>query len=55
MKDFSTHFRALVEGAPPTDSRIVMPPGDGGFMIVTTWRLPRDPFHPAKRSSSGSS
>ena len=50
MKDFSTQFRTLVEGALPKDARIVMPRGDGGLMILATWRLPGDPFRPAKRS-----
>ncbi len=50
MKDFSTQFRALVEGALPKDSRVVMPRGDDGLMILATWRLPGDPFRPAKRS-----
>jgi hypothetical protein len=50
MKDFSAQFRALVEGALPKDSRIVMPRGDDGLMILATWRLPGDPFRPAKRS-----
>jgi hypothetical protein len=50
MKDFSAQFRILVEGALPKDARIVMPRGDGALMILATWRLPGDPFRPAKRS-----
>jgi len=50
MKDYSTRFRALVVGVLPKDSRIVMPRGDDGLMILATWRLPGDRFRPAKRS-----
>jgi hypothetical protein len=50
MKDFSAHFRALTESELPKDSRIVMPRGDDGLMILATWRLLGDPFRPAKRS-----
>jgi hypothetical protein len=51
MKDFSAQFRALIEAELPEGSRIVMPRGDEGLMILATWRLPPgDPFRPAKRS-----
>jgi len=50
MKDFSAQFRSLVEGVLPENSRILTPRGDGGLMILATWRLPADPFRPAKRS-----
>ena len=50
MKDFSAQFRTLVEAELPKDSRIVMPRGDEGLMILATWRLPAEPFRPAKRS-----
>jgi hypothetical protein len=51
MKDFSAQFRALVEAELPKDSRIVMPRGNDGLMILATWRLPPgDPYRPAKRS-----
>jgi hypothetical protein len=50
MKNFSGQFRALVEGELPKDSRIFMPRGDNGLLILATWRLPGDPFRPAKRS-----
>jgi hypothetical protein len=51
MKDFSAQFRALVEAELPEGSRIVMPRGDEGLMILATWRLPPgDPYRPAKRS-----
>jgi hypothetical protein len=50
MKDFSAQFRALVEGALPKDSRVLIPRGDVGLMVLATWRLPRDAFRPAKRS-----
>jgi hypothetical protein len=50
MKDFSARFRALVEGELPPDARIIMPRGDDGLLILATWRIPGDPFRPAKRS-----
>ena len=51
MKDFSAQFRALIAAELPKDSRIVMPRGDDGLMILATWRLPPDdPYRPAKRS-----
>jgi len=51
MKDFSNQFRALIAAELPKDSRIVMPRGNDGLMILATWRLPPgDPYRPAKRS-----
>jgi hypothetical protein len=51
MKDFGAQFRAIVEAELPEGSRIVMPRGDDGLMILATWRLPpSDPYRPAKRS-----
>jgi hypothetical protein len=50
MKDFSGHFRTLVEGQLPKDSRIVMPRDDDGLVILATWHLPAVPFRPARRS-----
>jgi hypothetical protein len=51
MKDFSAQFRALIAAELPKDSRIVMPRGEDGLMILATWRLPPDdPYRPAKRS-----
>jgi hypothetical protein len=50
MKDFSGHFRVLVEGQLTDGSRILLPEGNEGLMILATWRLPGDPFRPVKRS-----
>jgi len=51
MKDFGPQFRAIVEAELPEGTRIVMPRGDEGLMILATWRLPpSDPYRPAKRS-----
>jgi hypothetical protein len=50
MKDYSAHFRELVESQLPRNSRILMPRGSQDMMILATWRLPGDPFRPAKRS-----
>jgi hypothetical protein len=50
MKDYSTHFRELVESHLPDSSRILMPRGGQDMMILATWRLAGDRFRPAKRS-----
>jgi hypothetical protein len=50
MKDFSNHFRALVERQLPDDPRILMPRGGPDMMILATWRLGTDPPRPNKRS-----
>jgi hypothetical protein len=49
-KDFSHHFRALIEPHLPPDSRIVIPPGGPDLVIMVTWRLSTDPARPTKRS-----
>jgi hypothetical protein len=49
VKDFSPHFRELVEAEIPDDSRILMPHGARDMIILVTWRL-KDPLRPAKRS-----
>ena len=50
MKDFGNHFRAMVEGALPDDSRILIPRGGYGMTILATWALTAEPFRPARRS-----
>jgi hypothetical protein len=50
MKDFSHHFRELVERELPSDPRILVPDGDQDLMILATWRLGTDPRRPNKRS-----
>jgi hypothetical protein len=50
MKDFSNHFRELVERQLPEDSRILMPRGGQDMMILATWRLTGDALRPNKRS-----
>lgn len=50
MKDYSAHFRELVESQLPDNSRILMPRGSKDMMILATWRLAGDPFRAAKRS-----
>jgi hypothetical protein len=49
VKDFAPHFRKLVEDQLPHDSRLLMPRGGQGMMILATWLL-HDPLRPAKRS-----
>jgi hypothetical protein len=44
MKDYSAHFRELVESQLPANSRIVMPRGSPDMVLAC------DPFRPAKRS-----
>ena len=50
MKDFSSHFRELVERQLPDDSRILTPRGGQDMMILVTWRLESDAFRASKRS-----
>jgi len=50
MKDFSNHFRELVERLLPEDPRTLVPLGGPDLMILVTWRLGSDPSRPNKRS-----
>jgi len=50
MKNYSSHFRELVELNLPDDSRILMPRGGQDMMILATWRLSTDMFRASKRS-----
>ena len=50
MKDFSSHFRELVERQLPDDSRILTPRGGQDMMILATWRLESDSFRASRRS-----
>jgi hypothetical protein len=50
MKDFSNHFRDLIEAELPEDSRLLMPRGGPDTIILATWRLRSDPLRPNKRS-----
>ena len=50
MKDYSGHFRNLVEAQVPDDSRILTPRGGQDMMILASWRLPADAFRASKRS-----
>jgi hypothetical protein len=50
MKDFSPHFRKLVERELPREPRILIPAGDPDLMILVTWRLGTDALRPNKRS-----
>jgi hypothetical protein len=38
LKDYSPHFRKLVEDHLPDDSRILMPHGQRDMIILATWR-----------------
>ena len=50
MKDYSSHFRNLVEMQLPDESRILTPRGGQDMMILVSWRLPADAFRASKRS-----
>jgi hypothetical protein len=50
MKDYSSHFRVLVESQLPDDSRILMPRGGQDMMILASWRLSTETFRASKRS-----
>ena len=50
MKDYSGHFRQLVELQLPGESRILMPRGGREMMILASWRLKNNEFRASKRS-----
>jgi hypothetical protein len=50
MKDYSNHFRDLIELQIPDDARILMPRGGEDLIVLVTWRLKNDDFRPSKRS-----
>ena len=50
LNDYSGHFRELVELQLPDDSRVLVPSGGSGIVILATWRLPNDSIRPSKRS-----
>ena len=50
MKDYSNHFRELIETQIPDDSRILVPRGGQDMIILLSWRLKNDEFRPSKRS-----
>jgi hypothetical protein len=50
MKDYSNHFRDLIELQIPDDSRILVPRGGQDMIILVSWRLKNDDFRPSKRS-----
>jgi hypothetical protein len=50
MKDYSSHFRTLVELQLPEESRVLMPRGGHDMVILASWRLAADGFRAAKRS-----
>jgi hypothetical protein len=50
MKNYTSHFRELVELQLPDDSRILMPRGGQDMMILATWRISGDGFRANKRS-----
>ncbi len=50
MKDFSNHFREILELQLPDDSRILMPRGGQDMMILASWRLASDAFRASRRS-----
>jgi hypothetical protein len=50
MKDYSGHFRDLIELQLPEDSRILTPRGGQDLMLLVSWRLAADAFRASKRS-----
>jgi hypothetical protein len=49
-KDWTAHFRSLLESKLPADARILSPDGEGDLILLATWRLNSDPARPNKRS-----
>jgi hypothetical protein len=50
MKDYSNHFRELVQHQLGDDPRILVPRGAQDMMILATWRLSGDTGRHNKRS-----
>src|SRR5271168_4614874 len=50
MKDYGSHFRALIAQHLPDDSRILVPEGGADLIVLATWRLATDVNRPSKRS-----
>jgi hypothetical protein len=50
MKDYSNHFRNLIETQIPDDARILVPSGGDDMVILFSWRLKNDARRPNKRS-----
>ena len=50
MKDYSNHFRDLVQRQLGDDPRILVPRGAQDMIILATWRLSMDALRPHKRS-----
>ena len=50
MRDFSPHFRGLLEGLLPRGARVLTPRGGADMILLASWHLPREPGRAAKRS-----
>jgi hypothetical protein len=50
MKDFSSHFREVIERTLPDDSRVLLPRGRPDMIILASWKMDSDAFRPPKRS-----
>lgn len=50
MRDFSPHFRGLLESLLPKGARVLLPRGGADLMLLASWNLPREPGRAAKRS-----
>jgi hypothetical protein len=50
MKDYSNHFREVIERTIPDDSRILLPRGRPDMIILASWKIASDAFRPSKRS-----
>ena len=50
MRDFSSHFRELLQAQLPKGTRVLMPRGGADMMLLASWKLPIEPGRPAKSS-----
>ena len=50
MRDFSAHFRGLLQALLPKGARVLMPRGGADMMLLASWKLPTEPGRPAKSS-----
>ncbi len=50
MRDFSSHFRELLQGQLPKGTRVLMPRGGADMLLLASWKLLTEPGRPAKSS-----
>jgi hypothetical protein len=52
MKDLHERLRGVTEKVFPTGTRLIGLPGEGGFVLLASWKLGTDAARPNKRSKT---